>query len=270
MQKEVILFTPESQTILTDMPGFSFLEFSRSDASMTGGETEMEGIDGLVTSTKNYAPFTIELHFLFDGRFPKELMLRRLRAILHKREWYYVYCSVTPGLKYAVNKATLEYDLVHVDDFTCTITFQVFRGLAQSRGSTLSDFTFSEKLWQLEQGIRLEDISYQFQSNKFQVYNAGDIDVDPRRHAFDISIQAKCFKEFTMINKTTNETYIFYPELRSLDELVIQGPYSLLNGNHCTRDTNRNLITLAPGFNVFEIKNASAVQVGFDFDYWYV
>lgn len=270
MTEQVILYSDKHQTILTDLPGFRFLEFSRSDANVAGGETEMEGVDGLIPSEKTYAPFTISLRFLFDGRFDKNLMLRKLRAILHKRSWYYVYCSATPGFKYAVNKATLEEEPLFTNDFTCTITFQCFRGLAQSYGSTLSGFTFSESAWQLEQSLRFEDFKYQFQTNKFQVYNAGDVAVDPRRQPLTITIQAKCLSNFTLMNRTTGESYIFYPELRSIDELKIDGPYTTLNGNVCTRDTNRQLIALETGWNEFEVKNASALSIQFDFEFWYV
>ena len=61
---------------------------------------------------------------------------------------------------------------------------------------------------------------------------------------------------FRSENKTTGDVWQYMGTSNLNDEIVLEGIRSTKNGLSIFRDTNKRLITIAPGWNEFEIKGA--------------
>src|SRR5699024_11165410 len=108
--------------------------------------------------------------------------------------------------------------------------------------------------------------------SRFNIYNAGDITVDPRKvyQELLITIQALADNYIEIKNKTTDETYRYNGKMAANDTLRIDGIRSTKNNLSVFRNTNKRLISLRPGVNEIEILGANKVNnVSFDFRFYY-
>src|SRR5699024_1262774 len=139
--------------------------------------------------------------------------------------------------------------------------------------TTLNPYEWDVDLWQWGQGIPFGDVDYSYSNrSRFNIYNAGNITVDPRKVYMDllITIQAVTNNYIEIQNKTTNETYRYDGKLTANDTLRVDGIRSTKNSLAVFRDTNKKLITLVPGDNEIEILGASKIEnISFDFKFDY-
>ena len=106
--------------------------------------------------------------------------------------------------------------------------------------------------------------------NKFRIYNAGVVDVNPRESYLKIEFRGVS-DGLTINNLTTGDTYKYLDTTTLADSLVIDGIRSLKNGNSVFARTNKKLITLVPGWNEFEVSGASGFfRLTFDFRFTYL
>lgn len=271
MNNELICFTKNQEVSIQSLPGVFILDCQEPDVNTVENNVEMTGVDGELVFDKTYGAFEIAYKGYYDGRNDPRLVLMDLKNIIHQRGYYWIRDSFHPGFRYAVNKATLEHEFIHSTAFTFTLTFKIFRGYKESLGTTLSDFSISENIWQIGEGMVAEDHKYVHTTNHFEIYNAGEITVNPRVHDLIISIQTYSQGGFTIINKTTGEMFKFNDNERlyDTDNVVIDGTKIYKNGIRSGRLTNLGLISLVPGSNEIEIKNVSRVKTSWDFRFLY-
>lgn len=203
-----------------------------------------------------------------DFGFIRDEIFRLFKGV----EPFYLIEKRNPGKRWLVKTAdaySIPQTFVYGD---FEVGFNAFSGMAESLGKSLDPQTFDAELWQIGQGLLLEDIEYDFSADTFEVYNAGDETVDPRNHNMEIMIAVKAAAAsfIEIINKTTDETYRYEGKLTKNDTLRLDGIRSTKNSLSVFRDTNRKLITLAPGFNEFQVKGTSSIEsIAFDFRYYY-
>ena len=120
----------------------------------------------------------------------------------------------------------------------------------------------------LVDGIDDEKTQYVFTDNKFSVWNAGNVTVEPESMYLDITISGCTGPKVTIRNKTTGESL----EINVLtnNHVVRQnGMIVTVGGINRFRDTNRRFISIVPGDNVFEVTGATFDRVNIDFKYYY-
>lgn len=152
------------------------------------------------------------------------------------------------------------------------IVFICNKGMAESEGYTTDPFTFDAELWQLGQGLTGEVTEYVHDTEAFEIYNAGDKTVNPRDPNMElvITVKATASSYIEIFNKTTGDMYRYNGNLTTNDILRLEGIRSTKNSLGVFRDTNGKLISLAPGFNDFEIRGTSFIEsITFDFRFYY-
>ena len=113
-------------------------------------------------------------------------------------------------------------------------------------------------------------MKYRFTENNFTVYNAGNVTIEPESMYISIlffycsipngkmTVKNLTTGDVLEVNRTTNRSHI------RQDRLVVT-----VAGVNSFRDTNKRLISLAPGDNEFEITGATFDEARIDFKYLY-
>lgn len=131
---------------------------------------------------------------------------------------------------------------------------------------------YDQDLWQV--GMNLpngQDLQYHFvNQHEFDVYNASDIDIDPRQK-YPLQIILTGFNgKFDMINETTGDEIIYASPLDPSDTLVWDNLSVYKNGNVDNGATNLAWIRLKRGWNHFKIFGYDKVDIRFHFRFVYL
>ena len=192
--------------------------------------------------------------------------------MLFKRTPYFINHSDMPGIKYAVyceeNAIT---DIAHkYGEFE--ITFVVFKGYSESLMTT-DNFSLNSDYWQFGNGLVTDpNIKYVHTKRKFQIYNGSTDTVTPiHRHQIITTMNINAPNGFTLHNKTTGDKFTYKKKIRNNDTVVLNGVYPFKNKKHCGIDTNHEYITLAEGYNDFEVlgDGVEVKEIKFTFNFVY-
>lgn len=124
--------------------------------------------------------------------------------------------------------------------------------------------------WEWNQGLTWdEDLQYKFTTNNFTVKNLGNVKIDPRESELKITIKATASSYLEIKNVSTGEIFRFNGALSASDTVVLNGIYSYKNGVNAILNTNRKLLTLAPGNNNFSVTGGTIQSIEFDFRFLY-
>lgn len=124
--------------------------------------------------------------------------------------------------------------------------------------------------WQWNQGLSWEeDLQYKFTTNNFTVKNLGNVKIDPRESELKITIKATSASYLVIRNRTTSEVFRFNGALSASDTLILNGIHSFKNGENAILNTNKKLLTLALGNNVFSVSGGTIQSIEFDFRFLY-
>lgn len=273
MKKEVKLITNDKTINLTEFENFMYLDYIEDDVQINTNTTEINGVDGVLTGASTFAPFELELRFMFSGIdiHDYHLFKHKLRQIIYQREPYYVWHSDMPGKKYAVLPSATEIEDLYSRNGEISITFTVFKGYSESLKDT-SQFSLSSGDWQFEAGVLSDDeIKYTHDTTAFKIYNGSSDTINPLlRHQFKVLVNIDAPKGFKIKNKTTSkklndgtETDVFeYKKgIKKNQQLVINGVHPFINNKRVGIDTNWQWLTLAKGFNDIEITGENIKEV---------
>ncbi|MEB2279659.1 phage tail family protein [Lysinibacillus xylanilyticus] len=124
--------------------------------------------------------------------------------------------------------------------------------------------------WQWNQGLTwADDLQYKFSSNNFTLKNLGNVKVDPRESELKITIKTAVSSYLEIKNVTTGEVFRFNGALSTTDTLILNGIHTYKNGANAILNTNKKLLTLAPGNNVFAVSGGTIQSIEFDFRFLY-
>lgn len=264
MKKEVKLITNDKTINLTDFENFMYLDYVENDVQINTNTTEISGVDGVLTGASNFAPFELELNFVFSGLDIKDyhLFKSKLRSLIYQREPYYVWHSDMPGKKYAVLPSATEIEDLYSRNGKITLKFTVFKGYSESLKETDQFGLFSE-YWQFETGLLADgDIKYQHNTKKFKIYNGSSDTINPLlRHKFKLIINIDAPKGFKITNKTTGDVFEYKKAIKSNQTLTINGVHPFINNKRVGIETNWQWLTLAEGFNNIEISGSDIGDV---------
>ena len=119
-----------------------------------------------------------------------------------------------------------------------------------------------------EQRAIIETPSYIHRTNKFKIFNAGDVPVNPSKVPLKIKFIGSS-SNLRIINRTTGDEWRFNGTSGAKDVIMLDGIRSLKNDVSIFGNTNKKLITINPGWNDFEITGASDFSITFDFRFYY-
>lgn len=138
----------------------------------------------------------------------------------------------------------------------------------ESWATTLDPRITDVEMWQVGQGLVADDCKYVHNTPSFQIYNAGDLTVDPRQSFLEITFVGQS-DQLSIMNLTTSEEWKYDQHSTINDTIKITGVRSFKNGSSIFGNTNRKIISLAPGWNDLRVSNASNFELKFDFRFLY-
>lgn len=236
---------------------------------------KLENADGQIRYGKRWGPRNISATCSFFPADIEDLALFRneLYRVLMSREPFYLISDAEPGKRWLVEVASewTPEKLGYYGEFT--LEFVSHSPYAESVGTSLTSMDFEQDgVWQLGQGlIDSADLKYRHSTTNFSIYNPGDIAVNPRNMPLVIRYSGVS-SDLAIKNLTTAETWQ-HNDITSVGQTVeINGTRSLKNGiTSVFSQTNRKLITLAPGWNEFELTGAGGgFTIEFDFRFYYI
>lgn len=276
MKKEVKLITNDKTINLTDFENFMYLDYVENDVQINSNTTEINGVDGVLTGASTFAPFELELRFMFSGVdiHDYHLFKHKLRQIIYQREPYYVWHSDMPGKKYAVLPNATEIEDIYSRNGEISITFSVFKGYSESYLSTDEMSLSNHHDWQFGNGYLAFDETDDFhhRTKKFRIYNGSSDVIDPTlRHTLNITVHANSPKGFKIRNITTGDVFEYTGGLVYTDTFMLKGVYPVKNGSRVGSDTNMSWLTLEKDFNYFVVEGEglSDFDIVFSFNFIY-
>lgn len=255
-----------------EIPGLIFLEAKPSYPVQINNNVKMNGIDGEIPGVITYDAFNLVVRIGFDGIdiTDVDLLEEKLRGLFSTRQRYYVVTSQMPAKKYAVDNPVISAEYLGTSSVKFEITFNVYKGYSESLYKT-DQFSLMSDKWQFESGLIPDyDVKYKHTRTKFKIFNGSKDTINPRFHELKIWIRGNSDKAFKIVNKTTGDVFEFKGELKRNQSLLIDGVYPYLDSTRCGRRTNHGVISLASGFNDFEVWGSiSKFEIEFVFNYIY-
>lgn len=141
---------------------------------------------------------------------------------------------------------------------------------ASSAATSLQPRMWQENGWWWGAGISWSDEDFVYNTTSFTVPNFGDVTVDPRFMEGIIRFNGAS-NNLRIRNLTTGDDWQYTGTTASNDQVTLEGVRSLKNGTSIVRNTNKQLISLAPGNNQFQITGATgAFTISFEFRFPYL
>ncbi|QNG61785.1 phage tail family protein [Bacillus sp. PAMC26568] len=254
--------------------GLKCLSFIPESLSPQFFEDEDEGTDGSeIIGTK------ISKRILYSGFFMRamdhydyQLLRDEIYKIFDPRKELFIIDKRLPGKRWkARNSTAFRPEYLDASEGTFDINFISPKPYAESIGTTMDPFTFDSELWQIGQGLLTDDLIYKHATNSFLIYNAGDIAIDPRKVPLIIKYKGGS-TNLQIKNNTTLDIWTYTGTTATNETIEINRTRTLKNTVvPVFGDTNRKLITLAPGWNEIELTGTSgSFEITFDFRFYYV
>ncbi|MBC1913077.1 phage tail family protein [Listeria booriae] len=255
---------------LTEMFRLRIVKFERQSPQIINNYITNSGSDGGEDAGSTFDKFnySITCKFTTDDSIDYHLKVNELFSFIYQRKSYSIHIEREPGKMFEVHPVPIDVSRIAEGLADIVLVFEVFNGFGRSFTTTLTPLTFESDIWQFAQGLELADYEYTHNSNRFNIFNASDSQIDPRVNDLEIIIKGQSEGEINIHNRTNGDRFIYYPALRMIDTLTLNKG-ARINGMKCGRDTNFGVIRLEEGINEFEIFNASMLEVSFDFPFIY-
>ncbi len=273
MKKWAKMFDDNSTTVLTDMKGLTFLDAREEGIEVKVNSIDVQGTDGVILGPASFGPFPLVLRFFYKGVDTQDykLMKQKLRGMLYKRTPFYIVHSDMPGKKYAVYCEDNAITDVGHQNGEFEITFTVYKGYSESLYET-DQFSLIDGKWQFESGLVPDNtIKYIHNRSLFDIFNGSQDTINPRySHRLKIRIQLETDTGFKLVNKATGDVFEYKGTLKANQSFILDGGYAYKDEKRCGRQTNHGIITLAPGYNTFEVwGKISNFEIEFIFPFIY-
>ena len=272
----VNIYKPSGNMSLTEtIPGLQFVEWEIPSVSTSNDDLEISGRDGVIPGAINFAPFSLVLNFYYEGNDMEDLNLfsQTMKSIVHNREPYYIAHSDMPDYKYAVNKAEIEWEVINHGDSTFKVTFNCYKGYAESLYSTDDYNLMSSNFWQYENGLISDtDIKYIHTTNNFKIYNASSDKINPLLdHNLDIYMTVVAPNGFKMKNKTNKTEFNYLGKMKKEGTILLNKTYPYINKKRIGKDTDKGYLILDKGINNISITGdgLEIKKIKFDFNFIY-
>ncbi|MGG5736886.1 phage tail family protein [Bacillus cereus group sp. IBL03679] len=264
--EEFIIETNNAMEVLNFLPPSPLYNAQYEKIDGNHGEIDLGGSfdarDNIRTKILFYAKDIWDFYLFRDEIF----------KLFASQEPFYIITNRQPGKRWKVRVAnTYEIEPQAFGQYgEFNIIFKSASSFCESVGTTMDPFTFDSGLWQIGQNLPAEDLIYKHSTSSFRIYNASDIEIDPRKLPLVIRIRGAT-NGLTITNRTTADVFKLNIPTTAGDTIELNRVRVFKNGNTVFTSTNRKVIRLAPGWNDFIVSGISgAFQIEFDFRFYYL
>lgn len=246
-----------------------------SDPVMTNTYTSDAARDGEVYSYSQITNNVINAHFAmhFNDYYDYKLKKHELARFFMQKGLYRIRTDAEPGIVKFVRAGNFTIETPQMTTYKqFTIPFENPSGVKWSMAYSDDLKQYDQNLWQA--GMNLpngQDLQYHYvNQHYFKIYNASDIDLDPRQR-YPLQIIITGYNgSFDMVNETTGDEVIYTGGLSAEDRLVLDGLSVYKNGKIVNGDTNLGWFRLKRGWNTFKIYGYNPVDITFHFRFVYL
>jgi len=268
-----LLIKKNEQTIYTSDYGLKLLKFRPQSVSHNHQLESIDLYDGAIRTGSTFGSREIQVSFSTEKstHILLELLKSELNALFATKEEVTLIDSRQPGKQWrAVVNSTFDIEYINPRTGRFDLTFLSPSTYCQSVGSTLDDFTFAEDKWQAGMNIPAdENLFYKHVTNRFKIYNAG-VYLDPSKLPLRI-IYTGASNNLVIKNMTTGDVFAYYGTSDAGDQIILDRINHYKNSTNIFSYTNHKRISLATGWNDFEIYGASnSFSIQFDFKFYYI
>lgn len=247
-----------------------------SDPILTNTYAQDAVTDGQAYSYSQIGMNTINSRFFlkYSDWYDYKMKKHEIARFFMQKGLYRIRTDAEPGIVKFVRAGNFEIknpeDGTHIVQFT--IPFDNPSGVKWSYAYSDELMEYDKNLWQY--GMNLpngQDLQYHFvNTHNFDIYNASDIDLDPREK-YPVQIIATGFHgKFDMINETTGDEIVYTESLNPEDTLVWDQLSVFKNGKLDNTSSNLAWIRLKRGWNHFKIYGYDNVDIRFHFRFVYL
>lgn len=247
-----------------------------SDPILTNTYAQDAVTDGQAYSYSQIGMNTVNSRFFlkYSDWYDYKMKKHEIARFFMQKGLYRIRTDAEPGIVKFVRAGNFEIknpeDGTHIVQFT--IPFDNPSGVKWSYAYSDELMEYDKNLWQY--GMNLpngQDLQYHFvNTHNFDIYNASDIDLDPREK-YPVQIIATGFHgKFDMINETTGDEIVYTESLNPEDTLVWDKLSVFKNGKLDNGATNLAWIRLKRGWNHFKIYGYDNVDIRFHFRFVYL
>ncbi|MGG3451168.1 phage tail domain-containing protein [Domibacillus aminovorans] len=201
----------------------------------------------------------------------KELKVIFRRLFARKEEFYVMFKNDTMRRYRVVLNNQPDWTDIGVHLTSTTVELRMCSVFAEAPGTTL---TLEPDLHYYQAGegeIDTSDppVQYIFDQTTFSVFNDSDITIEPENKEIRIELQGMLINPIIR-NLTTGDEWSWSGTASSADIILLDGVRSFKNDVSIFKETNKNVISLLPGWNDFQITGAADFLIKFDFRMYYV
>lgn len=234
--------------------------------------TSIEDRDGPIILETRFSGRTIsvELAYIAQDIFDYYLLRDVINDLFARKEAFYIIFKREPYKRWKVRLAQgFETEPgPRMEPFT--VNFICENIFAESIATTADIKEWDVDKWGWNGTIDWdEDLNYSFDSNSFTVKNLGNVKIDPREHELEIIIKATTSSYLQITNNTTGDVFRYNGALSSTDELKLTGIRALKNSLSVLKNTNKKVLTLAPGENEMTVEGGTLSSIVFNFRFLY-
>ncbi len=236
-------------------------------AEIKSESSSVSGVGEIVTeATIDQRTISVEFGFKVVNIFDYYLLRDELNALFLSDEPFYIVFKREPYKRWKVRLAEQFTVPPNAQGGNFVVNFRTVQKYAESIATTASKKEWDEDVWWWNGAISWDDpIQYAFTTNRFNVINLGNAEIDPRLMDMEIVVKATAGSYIEINNRTTGDVYRYNGALTSNDTLILKGVRTFKNGVSVFKDTNKKLLTLAPGVNDIQISGTTAQSVNFNF-----
>lgn len=207
--------------------------------------TTIEGRHGLISQVPTYEnrEITVELLYKVKNIYEYYTLRDILNDIFTPFEPFYIIFKRDSGRRWKVR-------------LSGSVSIPPSRHMAKFEAIFTTIEPFAESI---------EEKTHNFTTANFNLYNHGNVKIDPRQSDLRITLKGTFASLVTIKNNTTNEEFRYTGALASANTLIIDNTRYTRNGTSITNATNKKLITLAPGENSFSVTGGTVSSVQFVF-----
>lgn len=255
--------------------GLTFLA-EDSTPQFTNMYHDVESLDGspFVMETIAKSQVTADFWLHFNDYTDLKLAKHEIYRIFGEKKLIRIRTNTDPAKVYFCYPTPFEIktSAPGSHDIMFSIVFDNPSGYRYSLFRSDSPYTFNQNGWQVGMNLLTDSVpNYHFTDNKFKVYNASDIKIDPYYKRHDLKIVMKYKGDSIKVTNTTNDTSFTYKKSSDKSKtLILDGVDAFLNGTNCNSDTDFGNISLETGNNSIEVSGATDIDITFSFPFIYL
>lgn len=249
----VVSYNPPTATVT-----YTYQQIGNYGTTLTGAQT---------------AQLTIPLVVVIKARDMNDyrMQLIKLHSIFYTDEYFYVYDSKIPYLRYKVRAQQISptQNGNFWQSSNITINLDCPSGYAES---TYTSLEMAKDNSLMGFGVNLpagQEFQAQFTTPDFTFTNIGLIPLQSDERPVTITFNGSVSNALTITNQTTNQSLKITKSLSGNDTLVITGFMPTVNGTPIYGDSDHGYIDFVRGNNQIHIDGSTSFTISFDTRFYY-